>query len=83
MTINKAERPYPDGAAFDEAWRQRQRADAMEESRDSWRTACRHLFVVMSESGKRGKPMDLIGRADHNRIVAMIAKSEFRDPESS
>jgi hypothetical protein len=26
------ERPYPDGIAWDEAWRQRQRADALEES---------------------------------------------------
>ena len=35
-----ADRPYPEGIAFDEAWRQRQRADAAEEQRDA---AIRHI----------------------------------------
>lgn len=33
-------RPYPEGIAFDEAWRQRQRADAAEAQRDA---AIRHI----------------------------------------
>lgn len=35
-----ANRPYPEGVAFDEAWRQRQRADAAEAARD---VAIKHI----------------------------------------
>ena len=35
-----ADRPYPEGIAFDEAWRQRQRADAAEAQRDA---AIKHI----------------------------------------
>ena len=35
-----ADRPYPEGVAFDEAWRQRQRADAAEAQRDA---AIKHI----------------------------------------
>ena len=76
------ERPYPEGIAFDEAWRQRQRADAMEASRDSWRAACRYLYTVIGEGGKRGRPMDLIGKADYRRIIEMIGAAETQEPES-
>jgi hypothetical protein len=75
------DRPYPEGIAFDEAWRQRQRADAMEASRDAWRVACRHLYAVISEGRKRGRPMDLIGKADYRRIVELIADADSREPE--
>lgn len=74
-------RPYPEGIAFDEAWRQRQRADAMEKSRDAWRTACRHIYAVIGEGGKRGRPMDLIGKVDYRRIIELIAKADSSEPE--
>ena len=77
-----SDRPYPEGIAFDEAWRQRQRADAMEASRDAWRTACRYIYGVIAEGNKRGRPMDLIGKADYRRLVEMIAKAETQEPES-
>ena len=76
------DRPYPEGVAFDEAWHQRQRADAMESSRDAWRAACRYLYTVIGEGGKRGRPMDLVGKADYRRIVEMIAEAESQEPES-
>ena len=75
------DRPYPEGVAFDEAWRQRQRADAMEASRDAWRLACRHLYAVIGEGGKRGRPMDLIGKADYRRIIELIADADCSEPE--
>jgi len=81
-TMNTEKRPYPEGIAFDEAWRQRKRADAMEKSRDSWRAACRYLYEVIGEGGKRGRPLDLIGSGDYGRIVAMIGKAESFEPES-
>jgi len=81
--VREAGRPYPEGIAFDEAWRQRKRADAMEKSRDSWRVACRHLYAVIGECGKRGRPLDVIGRGDYRRIVAMIATAESCEPESA
>lgn len=76
-------RPYPEGVAFDEAWRQRQRADAMEASRDAWREACRYLYTVIGEGGKRGRPMDLVGKADYRRIIELIGKADSQEPESA
>lgn len=73
------DRPYPEGIAFDEAWRQRQRADAMEASRDAWRAACRYLYDVIGEGGSRGRPMDLIGKADYRRVVELIAEADNHD----
>lgn len=76
------ERPYPEGIAFDEACRQRQRADAMEASRDAWRTACRYLYTVIGEGGKRGRPMDLIDKLDYQLIVELIGTAETQEPKS-
>lgn len=73
------ERPYPDGVAFDEAWLQRQRAEAMEQSRDAWRLACRYLYQLFQEDGKRGKPVDRIGRADYKRMMGFIFDAETSD----
>lgn len=45
------DRPYPEGIAFDEAWRQRQRADAAEAARD---VAIKHIAewcVAIDENG--------------------------------
>jgi len=44
-------RPYPEGIAFDEAWRQRQRAEAAETARD---IAIKHIAewcVAIDENG--------------------------------
>ena len=75
-------RPYPEGIAFDEAWRQRQRAESMEKSRDAWRKACRYIYTVIGEGNKRGRPMDLIGKVDYRRIVELIGEAQDSEPES-
>ena len=48
----------------------------MEEQRDAWRAACRLLYELMGEGGKKGRPMDALGRGDWGRIVAVIGKAE-------
>jgi hypothetical protein len=76
-------RPYPDGIAFDEAWKQRQRADAMESSRDAWRNACRYIYDVIGEGGNRGRPLDIIGKSDYHKIIELIAIADQQEPEST
>ena len=74
--MTEQNRPYPEGLAFDEAWNQRKRAEAMEASKEAWKEACRYLHAVIIEGSKRGRPIDLIGTADYKRIVQMIHKAE-------
>ena len=55
----------------------------MTASRDAWREACRHLYAVIGEGGKHGRPMDLIGKTDYRLIVELICKAEAQEPESA
>lgn len=75
-------RPYPEGIAFDEAWRQRQRADAAEAQRDAWRAACRYLYGVIGECGPKGRPLDLITKGDYGRIISVIGKAEALEEDA-
>jgi len=42
-----SERPYPEGSAWDEAWRQRQRADALEKVMPDLLEACELMIDAM------------------------------------
>jgi len=44
-------RPYPPGIAYDEAWRQRQRADAAEAQRDALQAACQAFIDADNQCG--------------------------------
>lgn len=51
------QRPYPDGIAWDEAYRQRKRADAAEESRDKLAEIVRRFLVHSNRVAGRGEPI--------------------------
>ena len=50
-------RPYPDGIAWDEAWRQWQRADAAEETLDKLAEIVRRFLVHSNRVAGRGEPI--------------------------
>lgn len=63
-------RPYPDGIAWDEAYRQRNRADAAEESRDKLADIVRRL-AEWAES-------DLMGDFDKIASDAVVLWAEMQ-----
>lgn len=75
-------RPYPEGVAFDEAWRQRQRADAAEAAIGKLSSRVRSLeYVVVSarrEFRRGGDPVD--ARSWLFRVE--IDESKFAEPSA-
>lgn len=47
-----------------------------DEQRLAWRKACRFIYDVLGEGGKRGRPMDLIDKTAWHRIIQLIAEAE-------
>lgn len=76
-------RPYPEGIAFDEDWRQRQRADAMEASRDALRNAIGGFKAALQkEIDNRQETSDdsMLDNYNRNVVYGMnLAFAIFKD----
>lgn len=54
-------------------------AKALEQQRDAWRAACRYLYEIIGEGGRKGRPLDLISKGDWGRVISLIGKAECLD----
>ena len=70
------ERPYPEGIAFDEAWKQRQRADHVESAVREWH---KWIHGEIEKRSDKSEPQEVVNYNKHVVFGLKLALSAMKD----